>query len=331
MKTYEFDTKNENIDSPKKAKLEKKRKKQRKRRFWIMILSMLCLIITISVTTNALKEVIVDVEIEQPSLEVDPTRFHLGDKKEDFITILIAITDQDELRTDALVLCSYDKLNQNIELLNIPRDTYCDATSNSKKINSAYVLGISNTMKTVSELVGFMPDKYIIANFNGLVEIIDSIGGVLIDVPIDMKYDDPTQDLHINIEKGLQLLDGKNSVDFLRFRKNNNGTGYATGDLGRIEATQNFVDTLKNQLLSVSTILKVPQLATSIFSNVKTDLEIGEIIWLGTNGLSINSLNSQTLPGVAKYINGISYYVVDTKETSQIINEKFNPYIDDIK
>lgn len=318
----EFEVKNDYVDEIKPSKKKKKRQKRK---------TILSLFITIAVAFIVINAGLDTFSMSSfGSFETDPTDQFSSDRKEDFINILVAVTDEGERRTDALVLVAYDKENQTIELMNIPRDTYCNATSNSKKVNSAYVLGIENTTNTVADLVGFVPDKYIVMNFDGLAEIIDTLGGVEVDVPFNMKYDDPTQDLHININAGLQVLDGENSVNYLRFRKNNDGTGYAMGDLGRIEATQDFISTLKDQLLSASTILKIPSLATTVFDNVKTDLTVSEIAWIGTNGLKLETLNSQTLPGVAKYIGGISYYVPNGDEILQLTNEKFNPYLEDI-
>lgn len=261
----------------------------------------------------------------------NPTISLGGGRQDGFITILLGVTDEGESRTDALVLVAYDTKNKKIELLNIPRDTYCDATTNSKKVNASYVLGIEKTMSTVSDLIGFLPDKYVVVNFDGLAQIIDTLGGVEVDVAFDMKYDDPTQDLHIDIKKGLQTLDGKNSVNYLRFRKNNDGTGYAMGDLGRIEATQGFIDQLFSQVMSLSTAFKLNDITNTIFDNIETDLSLSEILWLSLNALKLEELNSQTLPGVAKYINSISYYVPSGSDILEVVNEKLNPYIKDIE
>lgn len=250
----------------------------------------------------------------------------ISQRKEDFITILIGVTDEDELRTDALILCAFDVKNEKISLLNIPRDTYADATKQSKKINSAYVLGINHTKDMVSKLVGFMPDKYIVMNFSGIEEIIDILGGVTVDVPFNMKYDDPEQDLHINIKSGTQTLDGKNAVHFLRWRKNNNGTGYATGDIGRIENTQEFINTLKEQCLSLKTVLKLPEIANTVFENIQTDFKLDEILWFITNASSNLTIDSKMLDGQADYIGGVSYYIPSENEILNTINESFNPF-----
>ncbi|MFI3114936.1 MAG: LCP family protein [Clostridia bacterium] len=304
----------------KRKKRKKSDKKKRRRRLRRMKLTFILIVFLIIVFT--IKFLIFD--IANPTLDFEK------DRKDDFLTVLVGVTDEDGYRTDALVLVAFDTKNQTVELLNIPRDTYCDATTNSKKVNASYILGIEKTMSTVADLVGFTPDKYVVINFEGLVEIIDTIGGVSVDVLIDMKYDDPTQDLHIDIQKGLQVLDGKNSVDYLRFRKNNDGTGYAMGDLGRIEATQAYISALKEQIISLKTVVLLPSIINSVFSNVKTDLEVEEIKWLALKALSIEELNSQTLSGEAKYINGISYYVPNGTGILECINEKFNPFLEDI-
>lgn len=335
MKNYEYDELEirrsfvaNNKERRKQEKiLAKKQRRKARRKKALAFIFMVCVFSFIIVTA---KDYLEPIKAILKGDDSSPMISLAGDRKDDFLTILVCVTDEDEIRTDSIVLIAYDKENQTVELLNIPRDTYCNATTNSKKVNSAYIGGIEKTMTTVSELVGFLPDKYIIANFDGLAQIIDVLGGVEVDVPFNMKYDDPTQDLHIDITKGVQLLDGKNSVHYLRFRKNNDGSGYAMGDLGRIEATQGFISTLKDQVFSTSTILKAPQIATKIFDNIKTDLKLSEIIWLSTNIAKGIELNSQTLPGEAKYISGISYYVPNGDKIITLVNEKYNPYKEEI-
>ena len=120
--------------------------------------------------------------------------------------------------------------------------------------------------------MGFRPDKYVIVNFDGIAAIVDAIGGVDYDVPFDMKYDDPSQNLHIDLKKGQQHLDGKQTVGFLRWRHNNDYTvQYTNGDEGRVENQQKFLKALAGQVLQIKNVTKIRSIAEAVFKNVKTD------------------------------------------------------------
>jgi len=260
-------------------------------------------------------------------------------RKENCFTLLVCGTDEDETRTDTMMFITFDMEEKQIRILNIPRDTMTNTKRNIKKINSAYAVGgIDQTKKEVGMVTGLPVDRYMVVNFNGFIELVDAVGGVDFDVPIRMKYSDPTQDLYIDVEKGMQSVDGKKAVQIMRFRKNNNGTGYPDGDLGRIKTQQNFIMALASKLLRPSSITKIPAISSAIAKNTKTDLSLGEITWLGISILDVDSSNitTDTLPGYDKmlyeprlgYVQ--SFYIPKRKEILQLVNEKFNPYTEDI-
>ncbi|MBR6756119.1 MAG: LCP family protein [Peptococcaceae bacterium] len=185
--------------------------------------------------------------------------------------------------------------------------------------------GNIDQLKTeIRYLMGFEVDNYIVVNLDAFEEIIDALGGVKIDVQRDMHYEDPYQDLYIHIEKGEQILNGEEAIGFVRYRK-----GYAEGDLGRVKAQQQFIEALAKQVATPATVGKLPKLSSIILENMTTDLTTGELIWFGTKALELNmaeDLTMHILPGEARTVNGLSYYVPKKKELLEIVNNHFNPY-----
>ena len=164
------------------------------------------------------------------------------------INVLVVGVDKDGTRSDVNMLFSLDPKEKTVNLMSIPRDTRVEFKKGSHgKINAC--IGKQNgeelLIETVKDLTGMPIHNFCKVNFEGLRNIIDILGGVEFDVPMDMDYDDPAQDLHIHLKKGKQTLNGADAEGLLRFRK-----GYATGDLGRIDMQQAFLKELINQKLS---------------------------------------------------------------------------------
>jgi LCP family protein required for cell wall assembly len=252
-------------------------------------------------------------------------------RKEDYFTFFIGATDEDGTRTDSMMLVSMNIKDGEVNVLNIPRDTMSDVSRKNKKINGAYNKGIEDTRKEIKQLVGFDFDKYIVFNFDAIADFVDIIGGFDYDVPFYMYYDDPSQDLHIHLEKGKQHLDGQQVVEFLRWRKNNDGTvgtGMDGGDIDRIKKQQEFLKALAAEFMTPANIVKIPEMAECIQKNVESDITKGQLVWLGIQAVKMgaSNINMYVLPGEARYIDGVSYYVGFQDETLDMLNEHFNPY-----
>lgn len=189
-------------------------------------------------------------------------------------------------------------------------------------------------------LLGIPIDRYVVVSFEGFEELIDLIGGVDFNVPTYMVWDDPTQDLHIYLEPGMQHLDGKKAIQLVRFRQNNPGVkgGYAEGDIGRIKMQQEFLQTIAKKLLSPSSLIKVGDLASAVIRNTETNLSLSELTWFGMKALSMNYSNIQmtTLPGHAAYLyepdygHMQSYFVPEEKSILEQVNQLLNPYVDEV-
>ncbi len=248
-------------------------------------------------------------------------------RRDGVFTVLVAGLDKVSQSTDTIMLATFDTKGKKVSILSIPRDTITRVSRANKKINSAYASHKSDIFALYDEVesvTGIRPDKYVLVKVEGFVKLIDALGGVKVDVPVDMHYKDTAQDLTIDIDKGLQTLDGYDSMGFMRYRKN-----YAMGDIGRIQVQHTFIKALADKILRPETIPKIPTLAEIILDNVETDLTLGNEIWLAKELVSLNfesDVRTDTLPGYAEYYKGLSYYFVNEREALELINEHYSPF-----
>lgn len=263
-------------------------------------------------------------DVEEPKLE----------RKEGFYTFLIVGIDKVGSNTDVLMVASFDSVNKEAHVINIPRDTIVNVERKVKKINAAYAKGgIENLKEEISTLIGFKPDFYMMIGLDGFVNLVDAIGGVDFNVPIDMDYDDPSQDLSIHFKKGLQFLDGKSALEVVRFRHNNDGSGYPREDLDRIKTTQKLLTTVAKKMVNLKTLLKINELVDIAVKNLKTDLTAGEMLWLAKEALGVdteNGLHFYTYAEQSCMYNGLSYVYAEEEKALALINSSINPYTTDI-
>jgi len=259
-----------------------------------------------------------------------------SERKERFHTILLGGLDDENGGSDTNLLVAVDAKNGKIDVISLPRDTLLDVSWPVKKLNNAYHHGgFTQTMEEVSRLLGIPVDHYVTVDLKAFVELVDAIDGVDFDIPVEMDYDDPEQDLHIHFPAGPRRLTGEEALEVVRWRQNNDGTGYATADIGRIGTQQAFLTAVAKQLLQPANWDKIPQMAQIFQDNVKLDehLTLANLIWFGEQALTIGSGNIQfhTLPGDGSgYYKGGSYYVLDAQATLELINQFFNPYLEDL-
>lgn len=242
--------------------------------------------------------------------------------------------------TDTIMLCAYFPQEQKVSILSIPRDTFIgddkDNTTSYDKINALYQKSPENTLEAVRKLTGVDVRNYVVINNNALEKVIDAVGGIYFDVPIDMWYDDPTQDLHIYINKGYQLLNGENAVKVLRFRHNNDMSTYpkeyGEQDLGRMRTQREFIKAAANQILSSNNILKLNEILEIVFDNIQTNLSISELIKYipSATEFNVENMKTEALPGVADYLGALSFFIVDENQSEQMITSLFSLSIDEI-
>ena len=248
----------------------------------------------------------------------------ISSKKKEEINALVCGTNQD--LTDTMIYVNYDVKNGKVAMMSIPRDTYImNEYCNGHKLNSLYRgKNVQPFISQIEELIGVDIDYYLIFDSKMLHEIVDAVGGVEVDVPIRMKYDDPTQNLHIDLKPGVQVLNGKQAEQFVRYRKSNDGSGYAMGDLQRTEVQQQFIKNFIATVLSTKNLTKIPDLINIALDNTDTNITAREALKYSTDVIKVDTSNitSCTAPGEAKYINGVSYFVLDEAKTKTLVENK---------
>ncbi len=234
--------------------------------------------------------------------------------------ILVLGIDVEAHLTDVIMLCQIDTIEHEMNMLSIPRDTRVSVNGTMMKINSAYNHGgVEQTIKTVKNLTGLPVHYYFLINTQAFRDTIDALDGVDFDVPQDMDYEDPLQDLYIHLKAGYQHLDGDKAEQLVRFRR------YANGDLGRIEVQHNFFMAIVEQKLAAKYVLKIPEVYSIIAENSSTNMTGANMLSAGKNLLSIDkeNYNTYTVPGEGKYIGEVSYYVYYENELKTLIETVF--------
>lgn len=256
--------------------------------------------------------------------------------------LLLGISeDLNSKLTDTIMVCSYNPKTQRASILSIPRDTYVGKNKNSvkanDKLNTVYSKsGIDTCMEKVEQITGIELDYYAVVNTKALIKIVDIIGGVNFDVPIKMDYDDPTQNLHIHLNKGMQKIDGEKAEQLLRFRHNNNRSTYSQeygdNDYGRMKTQREFIKETMKQTLQLKNITKAKKIISAVFENVNTNVEEGLIKQYLPYAIEFNtdSILMEQLPGESTKYNDVWVYEYNKKETTSLVKEIQN-HLDNIE
>ncbi|HHY68841.1 MAG TPA: LCP family protein [Firmicutes bacterium] len=222
-------------------------------------------------------------------------------------------------RSDVMMIVSIDPELNKVGVLSIPRDTrvLIPIVNSIEKAGHAHAYGGPELVKaTLENLLKIDIHRYVRVDFEGFKKVVDTLGGVYIDVPQDMHYEDPYQDLYIHIEKGPQVLDGQKALEFVRYR------GYTNADIGRIEAQHLFIKALADKVMRVATLPKIPQLVSDILPYVLTDLTNEDIMYLASVGLnmSLENVEMDILPGVPGYVGDVSYWLIDSEKAEETVD-----------
>lgn len=228
--------------------------------------------------------------------------------------------------TDTIMLGSYDMENQRVDVISIPRDTYYDRadakSAGAKKINAIYRNGGAvGTAEAVSDVLLGMPiHYYAVVTYEGIGRIVDAIGGVPVEIPFHMHYEDPTDDppLYIDIPEGPAVIDSSNVREFLRFRKGSKGyPGYRDGDIGRIKAQQEFIKSAFRESLGFG----LPKVARSVMRNVDSDLTLSMALKIAqkATGLEREAIRTHLAPGTSGTRDGASYWWVDEAGVEEML------------
>lgn len=257
------------------------------------------------------------------------------------VLILGVSTDQAGVDlTDTIIVGSYNPNTQKGTLLSIPRDTYIGTNkkkaSGFDKINSIYNVtkNPEDTLEAVNKITGLDIKYYVVVKTEALIELVDAIGGVNFNVPIDMEYDDPTQDLHIDLKEGEQLIDGAKAEQLLRFRHSNPDkhgnmttypSEYGSDDTGRMRTQREFITETLKQTLKPENIFKISEILEIAHKNLITNLELGYLKDYIPYAVEFNTENLTTgvLPGVNDIANELWFFFHDEEETQELIQKLF--------
>lgn len=332
-------------DVPRRSKNTKKQKKKksgsRGERAVVTLLSLLFLTVAVVATVKYVvraPEPVTDGEdqqTQQDSTAEDSDAIQTisngRERKSKYCyNILLYGVDNDAGGSDTNMLMRFDAENKTVDIVSLPRDTLM---SNGHKLNSSYNNGGTEKLRSnIEDMLGVPVDFYVSVDLKGFIALIDQIGGVEFDVPCDMDYDDPYQDLHIHFKAGLQKLNGQQAMEVVRFRHNNDNTGYGgRQDLGRIGTQQAFLKTVAQKLMKIE---NVPAMAETFLKYVKTDLTLGNLMWLANQALSMGGMDAisfATLPGDgAGWYKGKSFYTLYPEQVLEMTNSMLNPYVADI-
>jgi LCP family protein required for cell wall assembly len=227
-------------------------------------------------------------------------------------------------RSDTMILASIDKRSNKAVLVWIPRDTRIEVGKGRyDKINSVNALkGPEAACQAVGKLLNTRVDYYVLTNFQGFAKIVDTLGGVHIDVETNMRHFDPDPTLNINLSKGTQLLNGADALRYVRYR------GGPTADIGRTARQQKFIKAVIAEMFTTKNIFKLPELVPQLIAQVKTNLPAKEVTTLANLAQKFSSGNvvTQTLPGYSftEASSGASYWQADEKVTPRLIAALFN-------
>ncbi|MEL6493268.1 MAG: LCP family protein [Cyanobacteria bacterium J06634_6] len=235
-----------------------------------------------------------------------------------------ALVNSFEGLSDTMLLLRFDPRDQQVTVVSVPRDTRTNVDGLVTKINEANREGgPALSAQAVSELMGGVPiDRYMRINVQGVEKLIDALGGVKVNVPKDMKYQDDSQHLYINLKAGEQRLDGDKALQFLRFRYDDNG------DIGRVQRQQQFMRALTEQALNPTTISRLPKILSVIQSHVDTNLSVEELVALVGYSSQRDRSDVQMLMLPGEFSNyddyELSYWIPDYSEIDAISADYFD-------
>lgn len=255
------------------------------------------------------------------------------------INVAVFGVDGDGTRTDVMFVMHFDSKEQRTSLISIPRDTRVEIApdvvsymeeegkyyQSPTKMNAVHAYagtekGPEMAVKQLESMLGIEIDHYVKVDLNAFRKIVDTIGGVEVNVPQDMYYSDPYQDLYINLKAGPQVLDGDKAEQLVRFRH------YPMGDIARVEVQQQFLKAFAQKVTSSDSIIKnLPDYISMLYSDVQTDVTLSDALKYVNyiNMVDPTKITMEMLPGVAENIGGVSYYIYDEEETKTMVDKIF--------
>lgn len=235
-----------------------------------------------------------------------------------------ALVDSFDGLADTMLLIRFNPANQQMVVLSLPRDTqvYTPELGTARLNATNYHGGPAETARATSELLdGIAIDRYVRINVQGVEKLIDALGGVEVYVPYDMKYQDDSQHLYIDLKEGRQTLDGDQALQFLRFRHDQ------YGDIGRIQRQQLLMRSLVEQALNPVTIARLPRILSVVQDHVDTNLSVEELVALVGFGAQVDRSEVQMLmlPGEFGMDNSnYGDWIPDSDRISAMVSQHFS-------
>ena len=247
----------------------------------------------------------------------------IGSRKRDSAAVLLCGVDKDGTRTDTMMLVYMSGSEHKVGLLSIPRDTYVLTSGGyDSKLNAIYGLnncgteGMEGLFDHIENLIGYRPDGYMLVDFDLVPQITDLMGGVTVNVPNEIDEEG------IYIPAGEQALTGEQVLMLLRHR-----SSYSMADLTRIEVQRSVIKACMEQWLTPSHLSKAFSALDLVENNSISSLSVPNYLWMAkTILLNMGSFSTDTLPGYADMMGGVSYYFLYPEDVAQLINDSYNPY-----
>lgn len=268
--------------------------------------------------------------------QVDPNAL---ERREGVYNIFLAATDVEGFRTDTMMVLSYDTVEQHVGVVSIPRDTLVARESGNPHLVYGPG-GLEQRIEDVSDMFGIVIDGYVKVDINGFIELVDYLGGVDVDIPLDMNYDDPVQNLHIHYTQGTHHLDGQGAMEVARYRHDNSDSpNYMANqwytDIQRNAMQQQILVNLAKKVLAWDNLTKINGFVEIFNQYVETDLTLSNMLFFAQKAVDLDTatgVETATLEGNGFGLyNGYKYcYELDEQSTLDTVNRLINPYTRDL-
>lgn len=314
---------------PQQETMNNKARRKKKKRFRPLIILSSLLVLALCLTALGYTYL---MKLNQPAETGTGSDVTSAVKADGIVNILVSGVDigdpkanlnDDQKRTDTIILVNYNPKTGVLNLVSIPRDTLIKIKGHNQKINASNVLGGDGYLtKAVEDLLDIDVNYTARINYEGFRKLIDAIGGVDMYITRNMYYDDASQNLHIYFKKGTTVhLDGDKAEEFFRWRENNDGTGLADGDIGRINNQHLFIQKVIEKVKTPAILARIPSIMSIVPQYVSTSMKPEEMLKYAVTfaNLDKSKIAMSTLKGTTPMIGGVSYFVYDEKQNAELL------------
>lgn len=298
-------------------KLLEQRKMRRKKTAWVIIALVLLAALAGAISYWWFGG---SMPAKRPSIKRGEEAEHFINPPNKLNILIMGVDDRpkedDPGRSDTLLVMTIDTESRAISIISVPRDTRLRIKGLGwDKVNHAFMTGgVDRTRQTTENFLGIPMDYYAKVNLESFGRIVDAIGGVTIDVEKRMQYEDSWDHYVIDLQPGVQHLDGRTALQYVRYRDEE-------GDIGRVARQQKFIKAVLAEVYTPAILLKAPSLIREVFASLDTDMPMGLMLGLARkmkDGLS-SGLKTHMVEGLPYYIDEVSYWVPDVMKTRKMV------------